>query len=134
MSDGMGCECAARSGSECCCAGVDWRSGREVFLEERIKELEEKADKYDFLLENYGRCCSVQMNGVGLWALRGISGRGKTLDEAISNLMDFKDEEKEALGACPKCGGEADNGFDRCLPPNPYHCTKCAPTFRENGP
>lgn len=26
---------------------------------------------------------------------------------------------------CPKCGGEADNGHDRCDPPNPYHCTKC---------
>ena len=41
MSDGMGCECAARSESECCCAGVDWGSGREAFLEERVKELEE---------------------------------------------------------------------------------------------
>lgn len=26
---------------------------------------------------------------------------------------------------CPKCGGEPDNGFDRCIPPNPYHCTRC---------
>lgn len=26
---------------------------------------------------------------------------------------------------CPECGGETDNGFDRCLPPNPYSCSKC---------
>lgn len=26
---------------------------------------------------------------------------------------------------CPRCGGPADNGHDRCLPPNPYNCTKC---------
>lgn len=26
---------------------------------------------------------------------------------------------------CPTCGGEADNGFDRCLPPSPYLCSKC---------
>jgi len=26
---------------------------------------------------------------------------------------------------CPGCGGPADNGHDRCLPPNPYYCTKC---------
>lgn len=26
---------------------------------------------------------------------------------------------------CPDCGGQADNGFDRCLPPNPYSCSKC---------
>ena len=27
---------------------------------------------------------------------------------------------------CPSCGGPADNGHDRCLPPNPYNCTKCS--------
>jgi hypothetical protein len=30
------------------------------------------------------------------------------------------------LSKCPVCGGPADNGHDRCLPPNPYLCTKCA--------
>ncbi len=30
-----------------------------------------------------------------------------------------------SLSKCPKCGGPADNGHDRCLPPNPYFCTKC---------
>jgi len=29
------------------------------------------------------------------------------------------------INVCPECGGEADNGFDRCLPPSPYVCTKC---------
>ena len=32
---------------------------------------------------------------------------------------------KESLNHCPKCGGPADNGHDRCLPPSPYFCTKC---------
>ena len=31
------------------------------------------------------------------------------------------------LTKCPKCGGPADNGHDRELPPNPYFCTKCSP-------
>lgn len=31
----------------------------------------------------------------------------------------------EDLTKCPKCGGPADNGHDRCHPPNPYYCTKC---------
>ena len=26
---------------------------------------------------------------------------------------------------CPKCGGVADNGNDRCFPPNPYYCKNC---------
>jgi len=29
------------------------------------------------------------------------------------------------IGVCPECGGPADNGHDRCYPPNPYVCTKC---------
>lgn len=29
---------------------------------------------------------------------------------------------------CPSCGGVADNGHDRCYPPNPYYCTKCSET------
>ena len=26
---------------------------------------------------------------------------------------------------CPWCGGEADNGFSRDVPPMPYACSKC---------
>jgi hypothetical protein len=29
------------------------------------------------------------------------------------------------LSKCPKCGGDADNGHDRSIPPIPYFCTKC---------
>ncbi len=29
------------------------------------------------------------------------------------------------LSVCPNCGGVADNGHDRCVPPNAYWCTKC---------
>jgi hypothetical protein len=29
------------------------------------------------------------------------------------------------LSKCPRCGGPADNGHDRCVPPNPYNCSKC---------
>lgn len=32
---------------------------------------------------------------------------------------------KDYLSTCPGCGGPADNGHDRCLPPSPYYCTKC---------
>lgn len=35
-------------------------------------------------------------------------------------------EEAADLSKCPGCRGEADNGHDRCVPPNPYYCTKCA--------
>ena len=29
------------------------------------------------------------------------------------------------VNVCPGCGGYADNGFSRSLPPVPYYCTKC---------
>jgi hypothetical protein len=29
------------------------------------------------------------------------------------------------LNKCPSCGGIADQGHDRCVPPSPYYCTKC---------
>ncbi len=37
------------------------------------------------------------------------------------------------LNKCPKCGGVADNGHDRCLPPNPYFCTKCTKLESKGG-
>ena len=30
------------------------------------------------------------------------------------------------LSKCPQCGGEADNGHDRCYPPTAYLCSKCS--------
>lgn len=32
---------------------------------------------------------------------------------------------EQDISKCPRCGGYADNGFDRCHPPSPYCCTKC---------
>ena len=36
------------------------------------------------------------------------------------------------LSKCPGCGGPSDNGHDRCIPPNPYYCTKCEADPWEN--
>lgn len=36
------------------------------------------------------------------------------------------------LTKCPKCGGIADNGIDRCHPPQPYNCKKCSDQQGEN--
>lgn len=65
----------------------------------------------------------------------------EALEAALSDGKPYIVQSKDAIAAlrarlaqpesdpdpsrCPKCGGEADNGHDRCDPPNPYHCTKC---------
>jgi hypothetical protein len=42
---------------------------------------------------------------------------------AESNHIAFGQDD---LSKCPKCGGEADNGHDRCVPPSAYYCKKCS--------
>ncbi len=37
------------------------------------------------------------------------------------------------MNKCPSCNGEPDNGFDRCMPPNPYNCSKCEMVFKQAG-
>jgi len=37
------------------------------------------------------------------------------------------------LTKCPTCGGPADNGHTRELPPTPYICSKCAPTIEDGA-
>ncbi len=40
---------------------------------------------------------------------------------------------EDDITVCPGCGGYADNGFDRCVPPSPYYCTKCHPPEPDEG-
>ena len=35
-------------------------------------------------------------------------------------------EAADDLSKCPRCGGDADNGHDRCYPPTAYLCGKCS--------
>jgi hypothetical protein len=35
------------------------------------------------------------------------------------------------LNKCPNCNGPADNGHDRCFPPNPYYCSLCMEVERK---
>ena len=47
--------------------------------------------------------------------------------EVARKALENKDEplDDPDITKCPECGGEADNGHDRCVPPNPYVCTMC---------
>lgn len=44
---------------------------------------------------------------------------------AIAALRERLAETANDLNRCPNCGGPADNGHDREVPPNPYWCSKC---------
>lgn len=57
-----------------------------------------------------------------------------SLDSADTNSLErelaaahaYAADTRGRLDTCPSCGGPADNGHDRELPPNVYDCTKCA--------
>ena len=60
-------------------------------------------------------------------ALKRLEKRG-VIDWQVANYPYWKftiKKQTPPLTVCPSCGGPADNGFDRCLPPNPYYCSKC---------
>ena len=53
------------------------------------------------------------------WRLDEIKEQAVVLRAALAEA------DEPDLSKCPNCGGPADNGHDRCVPPNPYWCVKC---------
>lgn len=62
-------------------------------------------------------------------AIQGLPEPGQVAefcDAAIdAALRERLAETANDLTRCPNCGGPADNGHDREVPPNPYWCSKC---------
>ena len=101
----------------------DWMMTEQDVQAKRIAELE---------TENKGL---IDKNKRLRRALDNVKIRGYELgqkeihDMALAALTTDTEaeEEKPDITKCPNCGGPADNGHDRELPPNPYWCTKCDP-------
>jgi len=54
------------------------------------------------------------------------------LRSAIDSAMKLgAGETAPDLNTCPNCGGEADQGHDRCYPPTAYLCSKCQSTTED---
>jgi len=48
---------------------------------------------------------------------------GKIVEQTVVAIE--RSVDSSPLDRCPQCGGEADNGHDRCHPPSAYLCSKC---------
>ena len=59
------------------------------------------------------------------------SSRYKLPDQYYDDLDKANEPD---ITKCPKCKGPADNGFDRCLPPNPYYCKKYVKNDKPDDP
>ena len=60
-----------------------------------------------------------QRNPATKWEAQRYTGGGDGLSST------HKGAEMNELETCPKCGGFADNGFSRSIPPSPYFCRAC---------
>ena len=87
-------------------------------LQDRIKELEEVPAHIKSLVTEAERIVRAFDEHRDNLLSKGA------IDRMRAALMPPKEPDPD-LTKCPNCGGDADNGFDRCIPPNPYHCTKC---------
>lgn len=71
-----------------------------------------------------------------LWALEAFMQddlRPYDAQKAITALRAaLAQQEEPDLSCCPQCGGIADNGHDRGIPPNPYWCTRCVANARDD--
>lgn len=71
-----------------------------------------------------------------LIAAGGQLGQGSSKEEVLAAVRALREradcnliaDEPTDLSTCPGCGGPADNGFSRDVPPSPYYCTKCHDT------
>ena len=71
-----------------------------------------------------------------LIAAGGQLGQGSSKAEVLAAVRALREradcnlisDEPVDLSTCPGCGGPADNGFSRDVPPSPYYCTKCHDT------
>ena len=81
------------------------------------------------VLEHIQRCI-----GVGSATIRWDSSTWNQSDAAVTALRAALAQEKAEPNPsrCPQCGGPADNGHDRQLPPNPYWCTRCVANARDD--
>ena len=57
---------------------------------------------------------------------------GAKVRTAIAALRAALARPEPDLSRCPQCGGPADNGHDRELPPNPHWCTRCLANARDD--
>ncbi len=54
-----------------------------------------------------------------------VNDLNAAVDFPFGDEVFIKEPAAQDINVCPGGGGLADNGFDRCYPPNPYYCTKC---------
>jgi len=107
-------------------AAIDtMRANGYVHIDELTERAEKKIREEDNLYNNTGGKC-----GDSLSYHRYIICILSWLKEIKVEMHD--ENNPDNWNKCPTCGGEADNGHDRCLPPAAYLCSKCEEAWETN--
>lgn len=101
------------------CAAKYRAAQEELHLAEvRVRELEGREQRDEALLRQALEALEVSTRFV-------YADMRPQCEDAIAALRERLAETVNDLTRCPNCGGPADNGHDREVPPNPYWCSKC---------
>ena len=92
MADGIGCKCNAWYASECCCNDIDWRSAREVELEDACAELTDLCDKQSAQIDEL----ESRFQQTHVW----LCERNEQLHEQAAALKLAKEALESSLTAC----------------------------------
>ena len=84
-------------------------------LIDEIERLRDESSAQDDQLEGY-RSPHADLNRLLYLGEDRLTATGRVY-HAVRRL--------KADDSCPSCGGPADNGSDRCVPPSPYNCRRC---------
>ena len=87
-------------------------------LTEALRKLEERVQRDEALLRQALEALEVSTRFV-------YADMRPQCESTIDALRERLAETTDDLTRCPNCGGPADNGHDREVPPNPYWCSKC---------
>ena len=93
---------------------LSWGHGHYECAVGKIEQLEERVQRDEDLLRQ--ALTALEFSD---WYTRAKAK--STIDALRERLAETAND----LTRCPNCGGPADNGNDREVPPNPYWCSKC---------
>ena len=119
------------------CPAVD-----AVMAKHEIERVSAENSRYRKALEKLSVLCYVRSDSpftehmeIARHALERVStGQTRNIGEEIIEGLEAIRDHPEKLkridctqngNTCPGCGGPADNGHDRSIPPNPYYCVAC---------
>lgn len=94
------------------------RDGTEIFVKDEWGII-----KHVFWCKEMGGCWAIKDHDEGQLLNPMFQKHWKHLDKPPT--IASCNQEKDDISKCPGCGGDPDNGHDRCDPPSPYYCTKC---------